>query len=297
MRKALIARISGGGRLSRGLNRAFSFESPKSNMQAVPIDTVIFTVKNVTMKNGILNGGRMKIKKAFTLAEVLITLGIIGIVAVMTLPTIVQQNQKKVAATRLKQTYSQLYQAINMAQADYGDMKNWNVNDNYYSSVDPDNPNQSTDMASKFAETYMKPYLKYNGIPGSYKLSDKGYSSYYTKDGRGYFSAKDIRYIMELSNGVTLFIGYNGNGDVYSLPIIFVDINGKTKPNVLGRDFFKFDLDSVSKMKIIPSGYGYKREKLLELCAKNGGGKIYDNLSCTGLIMHDGWEIKRDYPW
>lgn len=215
----------------------------------------------------------------------------------MTLPTIVQQNQKKVAATRLKQTYSQLYQAINMAQADYGDMKNWDVNDNYNSAIDPDNPDKGKDMVAKFAETYLKPYLKYSGTPALYKLSDKGYSSYYTKDGRVYRTANVISYIMELTNGVTLFIGYNGNGDVYSLPIIFVDINGKTKPNVLGRDFFLFSLDSVSKMKIIPSGYGYKREKLLELCAKNGGGKIYDNLSCTGLIMHDGWEIKKDYPW
>ncbi len=76
----------------------------------------------------------MKKKNAFTLAEVLITLGIIGVVAAMTLPTLVQKHQKKVIATRLKQTYSQLYQALNMAQADYGDMKNWDVNDNYGTS-------------------------------------------------------------------------------------------------------------------------------------------------------------------
>lgn len=41
-------------------------------------------------------------KKAFTLAEVLITLGIIGVVAAMTLPTLVGEYQKKQTATQLK---------------------------------------------------------------------------------------------------------------------------------------------------------------------------------------------------
>lgn len=226
----------------------------------------------------------------------LITLGIIGIVAAMTLPTLVQQNQKKVVATRLKQTYSQLYQAINMAQADFGDMKNWDVNDNYQSSNDPDNPNLGKDMAAKFVETYLKPYLKYTGIPGLRRLKDLGYLSYYSKDGRLYRSNSESLYLIELSNGVTLMFGYNGNAEVYSLPIVFVDINGKTKPNILGRDFFMFSFDSVNSMKIVPSGYGLTREALKRFCGLHDG-KTYDYLYCTALIMHDGWEIKKDYPW
>ena len=34
-------------------------------------------------------------KKGFTLAEVLITLGIIGVVAAMTMPTLIQNHQKR----------------------------------------------------------------------------------------------------------------------------------------------------------------------------------------------------------
>ena len=44
-------------------------------------------------------------KKAFTLAEVLITLGIIGIVAAMTLPTLIGKYQKKQTVTQLKKAY------------------------------------------------------------------------------------------------------------------------------------------------------------------------------------------------
>ena len=54
-------------------------------------------------------------KKAFTLAEVLITLGIIGVVAAMTLPTLVGEYQKKQTATQLKKFYSIMQQAITRA--------------------------------------------------------------------------------------------------------------------------------------------------------------------------------------
>lgn len=235
-------------------------------------------------------------KKAFTLTEVLITLGIIGIVAAMTLPTLVQKNQKQVAATRLKQTYSQLYFALNLAQAEYGDMKNWSVNDNNGSIV-PDQEDRQN-IVKKFAETYFVPHLKYTGKPDLYSLEERGYSAYKTKDGRAYRDLNDKWYIVELTNGVTLFFYYNADASTskMSYPLIYVDINGKTKPNILGRDFFLFDLDSVNTMRIRPYGIAYSREELLEKC-KPDAERVYDNLYCTALIAHDGWEIKKDYPW
>ena len=62
----------------------------------------------------------VKRKIAFTLAEVLITLGVIGVVAAMTLPTLIFNYQKKVVANRLKQTYSLIYQSIEKSKAEYG---------------------------------------------------------------------------------------------------------------------------------------------------------------------------------
>ena len=55
-------------------------------------------------------------KFAFTLAEVLITLGIIGVVAAMTLPTLIQNYRKQQTTTQLKATYSILSQAFEHAQ-------------------------------------------------------------------------------------------------------------------------------------------------------------------------------------
>ena len=66
-----------------------------------------------------------KRKLAFTLAEVLITLGIIGVVAAITLPTMIAKSKKRVVETQLKEYYSMMNQAFKLAENDYGDMGGW----------------------------------------------------------------------------------------------------------------------------------------------------------------------------
>lgn len=234
-------------------------------------------------------------KKAFTLAEVLITLGIIGIVAAITLPTLIQRNQKQVAATRLKQTYAQLFQAINMAQADYGDMKNWGVENDYVNDANVKNQN-----AAKFAQKFIEPYVKYAAKPSILFLKDKGYGPYLSKDGRVFLPIEYKCYLMELANGVTLFFSYSlieENFETLIMPWIYVDINGKTKPNILGQDFYLFSLDATKAMRLRPYGYGRDRDYLMNACKRDSGQDSNRNLMCTALIMLDGWEIKKDYPW
>uniref|UniRef100_UPI0040289A2A prepilin-type N-terminal cleavage/methylation domain-containing protein n=1 Tax=Candidatus Scatousia sp. TaxID=3085663 RepID=UPI0040289A2A len=65
--------------------------------------------------------------KAFTLAEVLITLGIIGIVASMTLPTLVGKYKKVQTISQLKKTYTVLNQAFRHSEADNESSLYWNV--------------------------------------------------------------------------------------------------------------------------------------------------------------------------
>ena len=57
---------------------------------------------------------------AFTLAEVLITLGIIGVVAALTIPNVIAKYQEMVAVVRLKKSYSVVTNAINRAMAEEG---------------------------------------------------------------------------------------------------------------------------------------------------------------------------------
>src|SRR5574344_429982 len=59
-------------------------------------------------------------KSAFTLAEVLITLGIIGVVAALTLPSLIENHNKKVWVTSLQKNYSVLEQGFQKMKADDG---------------------------------------------------------------------------------------------------------------------------------------------------------------------------------
>ena len=60
----------------------------------------------------------MKNKLAFTLAEVLVTLGIIGVVSAMTVPTLMQNYQRQSYVTQLHKTYNEISQALLRYQTD-----------------------------------------------------------------------------------------------------------------------------------------------------------------------------------
>ena len=64
-------------------------------------------------------------KSGFTLAEVLITLGIIGVVAALTMPVLIANYRKQQTVTQLKKVYSALQQSIQFSQANYGDIDSW----------------------------------------------------------------------------------------------------------------------------------------------------------------------------
>lgn len=67
----------------------------------------------------------MKRKNGFTLAEVLITLGIIGVVAAMTIPTLMQTQRKIATQFALKKFYSQRSNAIKPSEVENGVVDKW----------------------------------------------------------------------------------------------------------------------------------------------------------------------------
>jgi len=66
-------------------------------------------------------------QQGFTLAEVLITLGIIGIIAEMTIPTLVQKADERAIIVALKKNYSVLSSAYKLAENDEGTPDNWDI--------------------------------------------------------------------------------------------------------------------------------------------------------------------------
>ena len=85
---------------------------------------------------------------AFTLAEVLITLGIIGVVAALTIANLIQNYREKTTVTQVVKAYSTLSQAFEQAIEDNGTVDTWCTKDDLYN-----------DCSIKISNV-MKPYLK-----------------------------------------------------------------------------------------------------------------------------------------
>ena len=206
-----------------------------------------------------------KDEQAFTLAEVLITLGIIGIVAAMTMPSLIQSYKKQEATARLKKFSSIMSQAVIMSEMENGEMADWTY------TAESDTVTNS--MATKeFFMTYFAKYIKYIS----------------TEDNAGV----NKWFQVNLPDG-TYFQMYRGD----CIDFIF-DINGAKYPNLEGRDIFRF-LACPTNNQILCSGKGgwcsyysrndTTREKKLEKCKQK---KMY----CSGLLEYDNWEFKSDYP-
>ena len=95
--------------------------------------------------------GKLGYKNAFTLAEVLITLGIIGIVAAMTLPTLLNKYNEQVTVTKVKKFYSTINQALLFAVKNNGTVDVWDY-------IEKDE--ESNSIRSNKLVNYLKPYLK-----------------------------------------------------------------------------------------------------------------------------------------
>ena len=105
-------------------------------------------------------------KKGFTLAEVLITLGIIGVVAAMTMPTLINKHKEVELCTKTRKLYSNIQNAVLLAQKEAGV-----VGDN---SVFFDVTKSSAENAKRFAKLF-------NGAKVCENKSQKGCSQYYYK--------------------------------------------------------------------------------------------------------------------
>ncbi|MBR1754238.1 prepilin-type N-terminal cleavage/methylation domain-containing protein, partial [bacterium] len=92
--------------------------------------------------------------RGFTLAEVLITLGIIGVVAALTIPTLMQQHRRHVVETKFKEAVSILKQANALSKVDYG------LNYNRESITPINNP----DSAYEYFNKYYVPYIKFRKV-------------------------------------------------------------------------------------------------------------------------------------
>lgn len=227
-------------------------------------------------------------KSGFTLAETLITLGIIGIVAAMTIPNLITAHQKRVTVTKLQQAISDINQAYKMS----------------YENVGEASAEEAKDLgAQKYFETYWQPYIKVLTYCSSYQVCDYKENMPF----KGPNGVK-VQYSLVVGNGRATFYTMNGflfeiftaqgaglhdggSNEVYSASYVLVDINGSRKPNVFGKDVFMLDRIP-NGGGVQPLGYRATNEALDKNCSKAGNG-----FYCAEKIKRAGWKIDKSYPW
>lgn len=223
--------------------------------------------------------------KAFTLAEVLITLGIIGVVAAMTLPSVIGHYKEKETVVRLKHAYSVFSQAHMRAIIANGPSEGWGIG-NF----------ATMDGAVKLYNIYKPFLLKLQDCSDKYGCFFEGDYKALNGTRYGYQPREHSMYARGmLANGVSFAIASGGNGCEQdfsengsgrfskSCGIIYVDINGYKNPNQAGVDYFAFviTLDGIYPFGSIGMGAGENGYICKHKDSSSGNG-----IGCTAWVLY-----------
>ncbi len=224
---------------------------------------------------------KKSLKFGFTLAEILITLAIIGVVAALTLPTLVQNYKKKEYSTKLKKFYSTMQQAIQLSEIDNGPASEW-------IPVATENDEEGL---QKYWDTYFAQYLKNPQKVYSYVNKwNQACICYVLSDGIKY-SIYRPKLVSPFQFGVTVYMKNNfdeSTSGVDSFGFLLTD-KGKLIP-------YSWDSQALGVNSGLEEGEEKftadftDRKNVLRLCEKNPA-------FCTQLLYLDGWEFKDDYPY
>ena len=178
------------------------------------------------------NFGRVKpsFSKAFTLAETLIVIGIIGVVAALTLPNLNHATGDKEKVTKVKKIYSALTDAVDRAQVIYGDLDTW--------FKDLSTQEEKSERFAKRVTEFMKISKDCGFSEGCWSSAPFTYLDGTTEDSSHLSHMKLHYYMVNLSDGVSL--GFTLGS---SRPQIKVDIDGPSKGKTQqGSDIFDFTI-------------------------------------------------------
>ncbi len=169
------------------------------------------------------DGYSLKSNKGFTLAEVLITLGIIGVVSAMTIPTLMTNYQDKAYTTQLHKVYNELQQAMLqvMTEKNAVNLKEAGIN----SSTAAQNLIKKSFKVVTSCETSLTPCL---GTSYRYSGSDTGSTAL-----TGYSGA-----VYVLASGSAISPVYDNSGSAQKVLNVLVDVNGPKAPNIIGKDAY-----------------------------------------------------------
>ncbi len=211
-------------------------------------------------------------KKAFTLAEILISLTILGIIAAITIPTVTANITERANITKLQATYKELQDAVKFM------MMNERVTDVNDSSL------FYIDNSTVFTNKYVKVISK---TPSDFLATDE-YTTLSGSKLANWSCVKNnasIKFDFMIPNGAAVefcnvpVTGSNAAG------YFMIDVNGTEAPNKVGRDLFVIEILNDGTL-----GIDLSNDKLIVTEAGCRKGD-YRGLECFGLLKENNWKV------
>lgn len=199
-------------------------------------------------------------KKAFTLAEILITMGIVGVVSAMTIPALNQSWQKQAYVTQLRKVYSEVAQAAVRLKTDR------NVQSLAEARV------TSNNIREEFIHKYFVVLKDCPIILGCFANSYKNVNGTNIVTSVNSFDTCSSSVI---ASGAALCYRVQNN----RIRII-VDVNGTKDPNIFGRDVFAMEVLPNGKVRDIDNGSVFQPN-----------ATTIRQTHALGQIIKDGWKM------
>ena len=212
-------------------------------------------------------------KKAFVLAELLLAIAIIGVIAVLTVPNVIRNAFTRANIATLQQTYAKFPETIQSAM----------LEQRVHTLSDFSLPLSASDET--LAHAFVKSYFDFSKDCG--KSAADCFSDSY-KDISGtvktdLFDNFDTFFI--LANGASVALSDDIEG------IFVIDVNNVSPPNVLGRDLFYISINGKGDFNTVSGLYNsdYDLSSLIADCRSFDGALI----SCIEYLIMNNW--KMDY--
>ena len=225
----------------------------------------------------------MKNISGFTLAEILITLGVIGVVFAMTLPVLIQGWNDKASVVKVKKAYSILNQAYLMSKEDNGHVSEWDIE-------------KSSDLVPYFTKYIRNVQIcddtEINGCKSmsSYDLTGKSYTNaleyYHFIDSSGLAYVLKKGYHIGLSEALEYGGYYYGNNSEPLMNVVIVNISSKKDVLRYGIDTFVF---FITDKGIVPYGIiGWSKQSMCDPTTPSSGAGWWNGMGCAGWVISEG---------
>ncbi|MBR6163932.1 hypothetical protein IKQ26_08610 [bacterium] len=229
----------------------------------------------------------------------MITLVIIGVIAAITVPTLMNKFQEEQTISKLTSTYSILSQAVKMAEIHNGKIETWDIGTGdspegaikLYNYIAPEIKKLKSCGSDTgcFADTYKN--LQGNNAPYN--------PNTWNRYARGILNNGTSFIIWSSGSNCNLNLSINNNGSLSrTCGAFLVDINGNKKPNRYGYDYFCF---YITKDGLLPSGTKdfIARSWTGQTDCQHSSTKTENGLACTAWVLYKrNFDYKhRDISW